>query len=130
MNYRPWVVIIVFLASTLVRGDNAEETAKMAAAKTYYKIANLENLWKDKLAELAKAVPDVERENYLASIKPCFEQLVWAGLDRVFTLGELMALAHFNNVDGPGAMIKLSEFIDYVSEKLDDELPTCQAENN
>ena len=97
MNYRPWVFLIVLLASTLVRGSNAEETAKMAAAKTYYKTANLENFWKDKLTELAEAVPGAERENYLASIKPCFEQLMWAGLDRVFTLSELKALTNFND---------------------------------
>ncbi len=70
MNYRPWVFLIVLLASTLVRGSSAEETAKRAAAKTYYKTANLESFWKDKLTELAEAVPGAERENYLASIKP------------------------------------------------------------
>jgi len=129
MNTRPWAFLIVLFASTLVSGNNAEETAKLEAAKTYYKRANLENLWVNKLTELAKAVPGVEHEDYFVSIKPCFEQLVWAGLNQVFTLNELKALTDFNKVDGPSAMIKLSEFFAYVSEKLNGELSKCQTED-
>ena len=125
MKNRPWVWLIDLLASTLVCSDNTEETAKMAAAKTYYKRANLESLWKDKLTELAKAVPSVESDDYLALVKPCFEQLVWAELNRAFTLNELIALTDFNRADGPKAMTKLSEFISLTTTKLDDELPNC-----